>query len=200
MSQNQSYKDIALKAKELIDIKLEDHKKRLIHSYGVAKMAQYLAERYGIDPYMAKAAGYMHDYSKYDDFNELKYLLNEDERIECEKYPFLYHAYLSAYYFKELISDNIDIYNAIKYHVFGRLNMSKLEEIIMISDFTEENREYEACIRARKILIEDNNLYLAIIESLKSTISHCQAEGKKPHPMQLEIIKEYEKKMEIKDE
>ena len=32
MSQNQSYKDIALKAKELIDIKLKDHKKRLIHS------------------------------------------------------------------------------------------------------------------------------------------------------------------------
>ena len=44
----------------------------------------------------------------------------------------------------------MEIYNAIKYHVFGRPKMSLLEAIIMIADYTEENREYDTCIECRK--------------------------------------------------
>lgn len=192
----QSYKDICDKAKEILDKHYENgNQKRLKHIYGVAEMAKILAIRYGIDPYKAMAAGYMHDYSKYDNFNELKYLLNEKDQKECEEYPFLYHAYLSAINFKNLVIDDEEIANAIRYHVFGRENMSMLEAIIMISDFTEINRTYDDCIRCRKILIEDNDLDLAIYESLLATKNHCISNNDKLHPVQEKVLKEYEEKI-----
>ena len=41
------------KALELITSKYEDnHKDRLVHTLGVAEMAEYLAKRYGVDRYM----------------------------------------------------------------------------------------------------------------------------------------------------
>ena len=183
------------KAYELIKSHFNNkHDKRLKHVEGVAKMAELLANRYKVNPDIAKACGYFHDYSKYDDYSEASKYLSQDEIAECEKYPFLYHAYLSAYHFKELVSDDLDMFNAIYNHVFGRPNMSKLEEIIMIADFTEENREYDDCIRVRKILL-DGDMDKAIYESLKATIDIVIKKGETPHPRQLAVFKEYEERI-----
>ena len=46
----------------------------------------------------------------------------------------------------------MDIYNAIRNHVFGRIGMSKLEEIILISDYTEENRKYDEYRSQRRMM------------------------------------------------
>ena len=188
--------EMANLCKKLVDEKYKDnHKNRLEHIYGVAEMAEYLGKKYNVDPNICKACAYMHDYSKYDDFNELKSLLSIEDQKECEKYPFLYHAYLSAIFFKKYVSDDIDMYNAIRYHVFGRPNMSKLEEIIMISDFTEKNRKYDACIKCRNILLNDDSMDRAIYESLLSTINHNIEEGKDAHPLQIEVLKQYEERI-----
>ena len=196
MSQMQSFKELRIKAKNILEEHYKDkNQKRLAHIYGVAEMAEFLANRYGIDPDMAYIAGLMHDYSKYDNFDELKYLLSDRDNKECEKYPFLYHAYLSAIFFKKLVIDNDLIYNAIRYHVFGRVNMNMLEAIIMISDFTEKNRTYPDCIRCRKILVEDNDIDLAIYESLLATKRHCLEEGNEIHPEQANVLEEYEEKI-----
>lgn len=184
------------KAKELVCKKYEGgHQKRLTHIFGVAQMAELLAKRYGLDVDKALTAAYMHDYSKYDDPKTAVGILTEEEIKECEEYPFLYHAYLSAEAYKRLLGDDIDIYNAIKYHVFGRPNMSMLEAIIMIADYTEINRKYPSCIAVRKILVEDNNLDLAIYESLKRTIEFAKEEGNQPHPLQLKVMEEYKRKV-----
>ena len=167
---------------------------RLNHILGVAKMAEFLAKRYNVDVNKAKTAAYMHDYCKYDDFSDADKILSKEEYEECLKYPFLFHAYLSAYKYKELIGDDEEIFNAIYNHVFGRPNMSILEKIIMISDYTEKNRTYPDCIEVRKILL-DGDLDLAIYESLVRTIKHCEGEGKVAHPRQLEVLKEYEERI-----
>ena len=167
---------------------------RLEHTLGVVEMAEYLALKYNVDPNKAMVAAYMHDYCKYDDTKNAKDILTSDEIAECEEYPFLYHAYLSAEAYKALGDYDIDIYNAIKYHVFGRPNMSMLEAIIMISDYTEKNRKYESCIECRKILL-DGNFNYAIYKSISNTISFCEKEGNKPHPKQIEVLKEYKEKI-----
>ena len=191
--------EIKNKCKELVDLKYKDsHKSRLDHIYGVAKMASYLGKKYNVDPNICEACAYMHDYSKYDDFNSLKELLSIEDQKECEEYPFLYHAYLSAYFFKKYVCDDINMYNAIRYHVFGRLNMTTLEEIIMISDYTEENRKYDDCIKCREILLNSDSMDNAIYYSLDKTIKHCIDEGKKPHPTQLLILKQYEERINNK--
>lgn len=184
--------EVALK---LVNEKLANHKKRLIHTYGVCEMAELLAKKYNVDIEKAKIAALMHDYSKYDDPNEYEYMLNDKEKDECKKFPFLYHAYLSAYNYKLNFEYDEDIFNAIHNHVFGRLNMSKLEEIIMISDFTEKNREYPDCIRCREILL-DGDLDKAIYESLLATINHSKENGDIPHPEQLKILEFYKERLE----
>ena len=166
------------------------HEERLIHSLGVVEMAEYLAGIYRIDIEKAKIAAILHDYCKYDSIIDIKKLLTEDEIYECELYPFLYHAYGSAYIYKNYVGSDIDIFNAIHNHVFGRPNMSKLEAIIMISDFTEKNRKYEQCIKARELLL-DGQFNEAIIYSLESTMKHCLEKHENPHPRQLEVYNEY---------
>lgn len=176
--------------KSLVKKKLEDHPDRYQHILGVVKMAKYLAQVYGVDIKKAEIAAYMHDFSKYDSEEEQQKLLNPADLKECQQYPVLYHSYASAEYYLKLIGADKDIYNAIRNHVFGRLGMSKLEEIILISDYTEENRKYENCIKCRTILM-NGNLNQAIYESTKYTIEFIQSKGITPHPLQLEVLNYY---------
>lgn len=183
------------KALSLVLEKYKDlNQSRLEHTLGVAKMAKLLALRYNVDIEKALIASYMHDYSKYDDINLAKDILSNDDIKECEKYPFLYHAYLSAEAYKRLLGSDNDIYLAIRNHVFGRPNMTDLEKIIMIADYTEENRKYESCIECRNILL-DGNIDLAIYYSTLKTIEVAMENGGTPHPKQLEVLEEYKRKV-----
>ena len=167
---------------------------RLTHTFGVAEMASYLADIYGVDKEQALIAAYLHDYSKYDPETDAVGLFTDSEMTECNKFPFLYHAYLSAYNYKKLGGTDNEIFNAIKYHVFGRPHMTKLEEIIMISDYTEKNRRYRACVECRDILLA-GNMDLAIMKSLEATINHCMKKGDEVHPVQIEVYNEYKEKL-----
>ena len=187
------------KAKKLVEEKYNGlHDKRLKHVYGVAKMAEFFFFLYNVDKEKALIAAYLHDYCKYDDVSYAKNVLKEEEIKDCEIFPFLYHAYLSAEAYKELFKDNfdIDIYNAIKYHVFGRPNMSLLESIIMIADYTEKNRKYPSCVACRKILVDDDDLNMAIYKSLEWTLEFAMKEGHTPHPAQVLVMEEYKRKVE----
>ena len=181
---------LLVKIKRLIKKKHKDDKHRYIHSLGVAKMAKHLAKIYGVDPKKAVLAAYLHDYCKNDSVEYINSLLNEEDRLECEKCPVLYHSYGSAEYYLKHIGNDIDVYNAIRNHVFGRIGMSKLEEIIVISDYTEENRTYENCIKVRGILLNEN-MNKAIYESTKFVIEYITKKGKTPHKMQLEVLEYY---------
>ena len=170
------------------------HMDRLTHTFGVAEMAEYLAGIYGVDKEKALVAAYMHDYCKYDPESDAIGVFTDEELSECNKFPFLYHAYLSAYAYKKMGGDDQDIFNAIRNHVFGRPNMSKLEEIIMIADFTEKNRRYPACIECREILLS-GDLNKAIWYSLDCTIRHCKKRHEVIHPTQIIVHDLYEEKL-----
>lgn len=167
------------------------HKERYIHTLGVVKMAKYLAKQYNVDKRSAIIAAYLHDYMKYDSYNAIQKLLTEADYNECLNCKVLFHSYGSAEFYRQSIGSNMDIYNAIRNHVFGRIGMSKLEEIILISDYTEENRTYESCIKCREILLS-GKLEEAIYYSTKKTIEFLEKENKRPHPLQLEVLKYYE--------
>ena len=183
-------------AKDLLDKKYKNSPKkdRYLHILGVAKKAKELALIYGIDENKAYLAGLMHDYYKYEDKSEMALLLSKEEIEECEKCEVLYHSYSSARAYLNLVGDDLDVYNAIKNHVFGRLNMSKLEEIILISDYTEENRKYPSCIYCRN-LVDKGLFYSAIYESTRLTMGFLKQKGVTPHPLQEEVLKFYKEKM-----
>lgn len=167
------------------------HIERYTHTLGVVKMAKLLAKRYHISVKKAMLAAYLHDYCKYEREAELQLLIKDADKKECQAYPVLYHSYASAEFYIKNIGKDEDIYQAIRNHVFGRLGMSRLEEIILISDYTEENRTYPNCISCRKILL-DGNLNQAIYESTANTIEFLKKKNLEPHPLQLEVLKYYE--------
>ena len=183
------------KAYELVNTKyVNSNPKRLNHILGVAKMAKKLAKIYGVDEEKAEIAGLMHDYIKFETIEEMKTMIDDCDMLDCSICEVLHHSYASANMYKKLGGEDIDIYNAIRNHVFGRVNMSKLEEIILISDYTEENREYKDCIKCREILFE-KGLYEAIYYSTFKTINFVVERGFKPHPTQLEVLRYYEEKL-----
>ena len=185
------------KARNLVIEKYKNgNNHRLNHILGVAEMASFLAKKYNCDVEKALIASYMHDYSKYDDVSEIELVLSNEEIEECRKYPFLYHAYGSAYKYKEYFFDDFDadVFNAIYNHVFGRPDMSLLEAIVMISDYTEKNREYPSCIECRNILLS-GKFNEAICYSLEKTIEIVKKDGKNPHPRQLIVYNQYLKKV-----
>lgn len=169
-----------------------EHMDRYEHTLGVVKMAEYLALKYNVDIQKAKLAAYLHDYCKFDSTAYIETILTESEILECRAYPVLYHSYGSAAYYKKFIGEDEDVYQAIRNHVFGRLGMSRLEEIILISDYTEENRVYQDCVTCRDILLKDR-FYEAIYQSTKNTIEFLKKRGFKPHPLQEEVLLYYER-------
>lgn len=170
--------------------------RRYQHTLGVVKMAKLLAKRYHTPVKKAMLAAYLHDYCKYDSEEETAELIRPEDKEECSKYPVLLHSYASAEFYKKNIGQDEEIYQAIRNHVWGRIGMSRLEEIIVISDYTEENRTYPNCISCRKILLS-GNLNQAIFQSTKYTIEFLEKQNLKPHPMQLEVLKHYERLCEI---
>ncbi len=168
---------------------------RYNHVLGVVKMASYLAEKYNVDQSKATIAALIHDYYKYEDIETLKTLINKDDLEECASCDALYHAYASANALKDVFGiDDIEIYNAIRYHVFGRYPMTRLEEIIVISDYTEENRKYEDCIIARKLVI-NKTIEEAIAYSAEKTIEHLLKEGIPPQKMNYVVLQKYKEKV-----
>lgn len=81
--------------------------------------------------------------------------------------------------FKEFATE--DILSAVTNHTLGAPNMSVFDEIIFISDYTEEGRTYPTCIEVRNYLLANisgnrssldnvNALHIASLKSIESTI------------------------------
>ena len=173
-----------------------DKMDRYKHIEGVAKLAKYLASKYGVDQSDAEIAGLVHDYFKYESNEEMAKHIDSSDLKECEECPVLYHSYSSANALKEVFGiDDPNIKSAIKFHVFGKKDMTRLEEIILISDYCEENRIYENCIKCREILL-DKGIEEAIYFSTLKVIEFLKTKNIEPHPLQFEILKDYERKIQ----
>lgn len=186
------------KVKEKYSKQYPDRIDRFYHIKGVCKMATQLANKYKCDVKSCQIASLLHDYYKYESYEEMSRILSKEEIKECEDCKVLYHAYASSKVPKLLFNiNNFDIESAIKYHVFGHTHMTRLEEIILISDYTEETRKYQSCCDVRDILL-NKGIEEAVYESTLRVIKLLKSENKEPHPMQYEVLKEYERKIKMK--
>lgn len=185
------------KIKEKLKEEFKDDNKRLIHIYGVASMAKKLACKFKIDEDKAYIAGLCHDYYKNRSLEFLKSKIKSPEDLKkCEEVEALYHAYAIADSLEEEfgISD-LEIYEAVKYHVFGKKGMNKLTEIVMISDYCELSRTYETCIKCRNILYI--NYDLAVYYSYYYVNSFLKRKGYHACLEQIQLEEEYKEKIEM---
>lgn len=152
----------------------QNHPNRLRHVYGVRDMALKLGKQFNCDLYKLEVAALLHDITKYytkeQNITIIKKHFSNSKEILAGYNEFIYHGFSARIVASEdyHITDQ-DILDSITSHTIGKPNMTIYEKIIFISDYTEENRQYENCIKARNLLKQDIDLavYAAIDDSIK---------------------------------
>ncbi len=130
--------------KSLLKTRLDDY--RYYHSLCVADEAKRLAEKYGCDSQRAYLAGLLHDVTKNSPkeehlqiFGQFGIMLNDIEKKAVK----LWHAMSGAAYVKHVLKiEDDEIISAIRYHTTAKADMTLLEKIIYLADFTSIDRDY----------------------------------------------------------
>ena len=158
--------------------------KRFMHSVNVSQEAEKLAKLYGADVFKAKVAGMLHDVTK-EMPNDKQLKLIEKNGIILSKVekatPKLYHAISGYAFLKDNLSINDeDVLNAVRYHTTARANMSLLEKVIFLADFTSAERNYpDVDIMREKTY---NSLDEGMLYGITFTINRLIKNGAVVHP------------------
>ena len=167
--------------KSVIREKLDDY--RFHHSLCVADEAKRLAELYGANENKAYLAGLLHDITKnYSDEEHLKILGEFDIILSAieKNAAKLWHAISGEAYLrgKYGIKDP-DILNSVRYHTTARVDMSLLEKIIYVADFTSRDRDYPDVNKMREL--SNVSLEVAMEYALKYTITDLESKNQRVH-------------------
>lgn len=133
--------------------------KRLGHILAVKNTAELLADHFiglGAELMREKVvlSALLHDITKYMKQEELcekyKIELSEDDKASMQTV----HAITGAYFAKDVYGVDDEVFNAIKNHTVGSIEMSLTEKIIFVSDYCEETRTHVQCKSSRKMLLD----------------------------------------------
>ncbi|MBQ2880833.1 MAG: nicotinate (nicotinamide) nucleotide adenylyltransferase [Clostridia bacterium] len=119
--------------------------KRFAHVLGVAQTAVKYAKLYGADVEKAEIAGLLHDCTKdftYDIQLKLLETYGVDARPEDKKEPIIHSVTAPISAKHDFGIEDEEILNSLRYHTTGRAEMSLLDKIIYVADFTEPTRNY----------------------------------------------------------
>lgn len=126
-----------------------------------------------LDEKKVMLAALLHDCAKN---NEAKYFEEFKSKYNLKREEVfadiaLAHAILGVYVAKEIYEVNDpEILDAIRWHTTGKEDMTLLEKLIFISDFTEPGRNFEDSILVRNKVLED--LDKGILLCLDTTIEY----------------------------
>ena len=160
----------------------QDHRYR--HTVRVARCADLLAQRHGVDPRKARLAGMLHDLAR----------LYPAERLvaECEARslgidaferanPVVLHARLGAAIAAESFGvQDQDVLAAIEKHTTAAAVMSPLDCVVYLADGLEPERDFPE--RAALWDLATNDLTSAMRETIKSSIRHLTRKGQSVAP------------------
>lgn len=176
--------------KKIIKSKMGDV--RYTHSVNVSKEAVRLAKKYGADEKKAAVAGILHDITKeLPKEEQLQIMINggiilDDIQKNSSK---LWHGISGSVYIRDNLGiDDEDILNAVRYHTTGRANMSLLEKVIFIADYTSAERDYSGISTMRKKT--NKSLESAMLYGLQFTLKDLSKRAAIIHPDALSCYNE----------
>ena len=157
---------------------------RFIHSLNVADMAKELAAIYGCDEGKAYYAGLIHDCTK-NTPEEKQLKIMRDAGIELTELEMnnkkLWHAISgSAFIQSEYGITDPEIVSAVRYHTTGKADMTLLQKIIYVADFTSAERDYHNVNEIRHYARTD--IDRAVFEGADFCIKELEKHGRDIHP------------------
>lgn len=161
---------------------------RYAHTLRVVQQAQVLAAAYNADPDAARVAAILHDCAK--DL-PIAVQLKQAEAFgivlaEVERHtPALLHALVGAAAAqREYGVTDAAVLSAIRWHTTGRANMTTLEKVIFLADYTEVGRQFAGVHAVREAAGRD--LDEAMLIALDQTITHVLQKNWLLHPVTVE--------------
>ena len=161
-------------------IKLRMSEKRFSHTLGVERCARTLAEALIPDRISeARAAALLHDVSK-EIAREEQIKLLEDNKFELTNEDINTEGVIHSFTAPIVISRDFkmfatqDVLSSTLKHTVGDSEMSIFDKIIFISDYAEDTRRYESCIRVRELLFDGFDA-LSYADKLKRLDEACIA-------------------------
>lgn len=155
------------------------------HCRAVAKAAEELARRHGVDPDHAWLAGLLHDWAREESSDEL---LARAARLGIEiipidhDVPYLLHAKVGraelSFAMKDLSPAVLD---AIERHTLGSPEMTDLDMCVYVADMIEPARRFEG-VDALRQAVGTLSLFDLYASSYAASLAHLLAAGKYIHP------------------
>ncbi|MDR3349576.1 MAG: bis(5'-nucleosyl)-tetraphosphatase (symmetrical) YqeK [Acidaminococcales bacterium] len=158
--------------------------KRYEHSVSVMCEAAVLAEHHNLDPEKIRIAALLHDCGRESANHEAPRKAREMglsvSPIE-EAQPVLLHARMGAAIAREKyrITD-AEILKAISLHTTGGKNMSELDMVIFLADYTEPARVQKGVDKVRRLARA--NMDLAMLSALKYNMEYLLRSRRCIHP------------------
>lgn len=205
ISRTEDFMDTQRNEEFVEEIKKRLSEYRFYHSLNVADEAKRLAKKYGADEDKAFTAGLIHDIMKDTDYEAQRELIEKYSRkmtpTELAN-PKIWHAMSGEVFLRHKLNvKDEDILSAVRYHTTARDNMSLLEKVLYIADYTSAERNYPDVDVIREKA--ERSLEEAMLYGLQFTIKENVEAGAVVHPNSILAYNEvaiFEKEKARKDE
>lgn len=138
-------------------VQLAPKPKRLAHSLSVGLTAERLAAIYGVEPYLARVAGILHDWEKVLPACESIARasgLGIELGVELALVEPLLHGMIAARELPERFPElPDDVWQAIDRHTLGNAHMSPLDMVVFVADGIEPLRKPADAIKRQRKLV-----------------------------------------------
>lgn len=156
-------------------VKKELSEERFHHSVCVMERCIEFATIHGEDVEKARLIGIAHDIAK-EIPKELRVKVAEENDVcldEFEKrYTSLIHAKLGAKLCEKRFGFSKDMCDAIAAHTTAKSNMTTLQKILYLSDYSEASREFKGALETYEMGKEnlDKGYFMALVGKIKFTL------------------------------
>lgn len=194
--ETQEQKDSYLqRMREMLGVRMEQVKpRRYKHSLGVARTAAQLAKTYDVDPFLAEAAGLVHDWDKVLEDTELLARAAQ-YKIRIVGSPTLsaplLHGPVAAVELPHLFPELPDcVWQAVARHTVAATDMTPLDMVVFVADAIEPLRQgdYADELRAHVGKVSLDELFF---KCFSQGLSYVILSGRYLYPSALPIYNSY---------
>jgi predicted HD superfamily hydrolase involved in NAD metabolism len=165
---------------------------RYEHTLNVARLADALARRHGVDAGKARLAGLLHDAGRrlppplVAEYVRKRRLKAPERDLTAALEPMLLHAYVSEDLARrEFGVTDEDVLSAIRKHTLGDETMSALDKVVYVADACSADRAHPGARETRELAFSD--LDAAFERCLADKLHHALARRAWLHPLTIAL-------------
>lgn len=170
---------------------LSSKPRRLAHSRSVADTAEQLALAYGVDPFLARCAGLLHDWEKAASGAEQEARARElgiDMGVDLSLVRPLLHGIIAARTLPARYPELPDeVWHAIETHTVAAADMGPLDEVLFVSDGIEPLRPPSPGIERVRSLVGEAALDDLFWESFVGGVVYVVEGGRYLYPGTVDV-------------